>query len=575
MAGLIVEFDAGLLPLAEGTTLRSFLAKMLNCNPKRVSKKYDGNPIYDGKAVYARAKFPPPNAEAIARQENLMELELKFREALLTIQRVESRLQSLTGQMEKQEKDRSSKSAAIRRSNVSASAKAAAGKVQVLVVKPWQSNSAVSSLTDEESAAMDADTDPTTKMEETSTVVAQVSQSGGYSPESKPAAVASMAGTDEEAASRVLLQMNASKPRLLPSAAASAPSVASREEFPQRGELLLKKLYESNAHPEAANNSQLHEPPSGVATNFASLQPPQAQVSISSNTNGPNQANLQTMVESLNDIRQRHVQQTSSTSEGLGQPNLQGFFSGAAATALVSPLRQPVDTRQNLQELLQLIQQQPSSAPSFLPQSANLMQPPQLGAFNPPNVYQILQQQASQSPQSVESLIAQALGGYVPPPVPAPDNMNAALLQLLMQQSSAAAQQATPQAAFQETFQLLLQSFLQAHHDSQVQQQAASTLQDVVNSLVSQAFSQAPQPQQEPSLDNVLAALVSQMSQNNVAPQQLLQQITWPPPPANQTQLTAMLHQCLQPPQAPKPPAMPLDVAAMQILLAQLQQTQQ
>lgn len=35
---LIEEFQAGYLPIREGTSLRSFLSKMLNCKPKRISK---------------------------------------------------------------------------------------------------------------------------------------------------------------------------------------------------------------------------------------------------------------------------------------------------------------------------------------------------------------------------------------------------------------------------------------------------------------------------------------------------------------------------------------------------------
>ena len=37
---LIQEFKAGLLPLTDGTTLRTFLSKLLNCDPMRISKKY-------------------------------------------------------------------------------------------------------------------------------------------------------------------------------------------------------------------------------------------------------------------------------------------------------------------------------------------------------------------------------------------------------------------------------------------------------------------------------------------------------------------------------------------------------
>lgn len=39
---LIYEFKLGLLPLTEGTTLRTFLSKLLNCDPMRISKKFVG-----------------------------------------------------------------------------------------------------------------------------------------------------------------------------------------------------------------------------------------------------------------------------------------------------------------------------------------------------------------------------------------------------------------------------------------------------------------------------------------------------------------------------------------------------
>lgn len=40
---LIDEFKKGMLPLSEGTTLRSFLSKLLHCDPMRISKKYTGD----------------------------------------------------------------------------------------------------------------------------------------------------------------------------------------------------------------------------------------------------------------------------------------------------------------------------------------------------------------------------------------------------------------------------------------------------------------------------------------------------------------------------------------------------
>ncbi len=40
---LIQEFKSGLLPLTDGTTLRTFLSKLLNCDPMRISKKFVGS----------------------------------------------------------------------------------------------------------------------------------------------------------------------------------------------------------------------------------------------------------------------------------------------------------------------------------------------------------------------------------------------------------------------------------------------------------------------------------------------------------------------------------------------------
>ena len=50
---LIQEFKAELLPLTDGTTLRTFLSRLLNCNPMRVSKKFVGGNCM-GKQVFWR-----------------------------------------------------------------------------------------------------------------------------------------------------------------------------------------------------------------------------------------------------------------------------------------------------------------------------------------------------------------------------------------------------------------------------------------------------------------------------------------------------------------------------------------
>ena len=42
VSSLILYFDRGLLHLKEGTTLRSYLAERLNCDPMRITKKFAG-----------------------------------------------------------------------------------------------------------------------------------------------------------------------------------------------------------------------------------------------------------------------------------------------------------------------------------------------------------------------------------------------------------------------------------------------------------------------------------------------------------------------------------------------------
>eukprot|EP00607_Mallomonas_marina_P007158 CAMPEP_0182416196 /NCGR_PEP_ID=MMETSP1167-20130531/370_1 /TAXON_ID=2988 /ORGANISM="Mallomonas Sp, Strain CCMP3275" /LENGTH=241 /DNA_ID=CAMNT_0024588725 /DNA_START=51 /DNA_END=776 /DNA_ORIENTATION=+ len=56
---LVLEFENGWLKdCEEGCTLRSYLARKLNCAPMRISKKFAGRCI--GKLVFARSTTPPP-----------------------------------------------------------------------------------------------------------------------------------------------------------------------------------------------------------------------------------------------------------------------------------------------------------------------------------------------------------------------------------------------------------------------------------------------------------------------------------------------------------------------------------
>ena len=79
---LIQEFKSGLLPLSDGTTLRTFLSKLLNCDPMRISKKFVGGNCI-GKQVFRRR---PQELEKLSQQDvensrrELAELERRFLE---------------------------------------------------------------------------------------------------------------------------------------------------------------------------------------------------------------------------------------------------------------------------------------------------------------------------------------------------------------------------------------------------------------------------------------------------------------------------------------------------------------
>ena len=77
---LIQEFKAGLLPLTDGTTLRTFLSKLLNCDPMRISKKFVGANCI-GKQVFRRRGADVTNLDPEQIQKTrleLSELEKKF-----------------------------------------------------------------------------------------------------------------------------------------------------------------------------------------------------------------------------------------------------------------------------------------------------------------------------------------------------------------------------------------------------------------------------------------------------------------------------------------------------------------
>jgi hypothetical protein len=81
---LIEEFKLGLLPLTDGTTLRTFLSKLLFCDPMRISKKFVGGNCI-GKQVFRRrnADADALTAEQIEKsRKELADLERRFLERI-------------------------------------------------------------------------------------------------------------------------------------------------------------------------------------------------------------------------------------------------------------------------------------------------------------------------------------------------------------------------------------------------------------------------------------------------------------------------------------------------------------
>eukprot|EP00617_Octactis_speculum_P018666 CAMPEP_0185751610 /NCGR_PEP_ID=MMETSP1174-20130828/10385_1 /TAXON_ID=35687 /ORGANISM="Dictyocha speculum, Strain CCMP1381" /LENGTH=456 /DNA_ID=CAMNT_0028428663 /DNA_START=84 /DNA_END=1454 /DNA_ORIENTATION=+ len=77
-ARLIQCFNSGILILPEGTTLRSYLAAKLNCDPMRITKKFTGSETL-GKRVYHPCKnVETSQSETAAMKYELGQLERRF-----------------------------------------------------------------------------------------------------------------------------------------------------------------------------------------------------------------------------------------------------------------------------------------------------------------------------------------------------------------------------------------------------------------------------------------------------------------------------------------------------------------
>lgn len=623
--GMIVEFNAGLLPIAEGTTLRSFLAKMLNCNPKRVSKKYDGNKIYNGKSAYARAKSPLPSADACLRQENLLELERKFREALSTMQRVESRLQTLTG-------------GNYPASNAAAAA-SANGSNKIPVINVYPSSSAVSSLTtDEEEAYAPMEQTPTSNKRATKrgiarvdeTSVAQVSQcmetcgsSGNESNaaplDRKPAAAtkSSVSGAvatssvDEAAASQMLLQLRSrshvAAPQVAPpqqlqqqqqqppvqqhptSQVVPGTSISRDESF--NGDLILQDLHQSQARDVLAAASSSADPKSGTDAN--------------------GNVTLQNLLKNLQALQQQQHPQPIAAPAAPPQ-NLQEFL------ARSMPAQQPVQQQQQqsnnagdgLQDFLQSMQKNhcaPSTGQSAtdallrqLTGNCQQQQQPQQQMPSRPldleSMLRTLQQQNAQPVQQPKSdmeefaktFLQQANTNSIqhqPQPKPASVSLAANgkstlsnILNKIVSGSSSAAPATVPPPMSQNNMQSILQGLLQSTQTQtqQVAQAPVNNMQSFMNALSNQqAAAPQQQQQQQPNMENAMSSMMKQLQQQmeQQQPRQQQQQ------PSNLQSLLESMGAFQSQQQAPKPVVNNTNVneaqQTLQKWLAQLQQPQQ
>lgn len=76
---IIHYFSTGLLTLPEGSTLRSYLAEKLNCDPMRITKKYAGAACLGRRAYHYSERAQPTIAEIQLAKAQLDELEHRFR----------------------------------------------------------------------------------------------------------------------------------------------------------------------------------------------------------------------------------------------------------------------------------------------------------------------------------------------------------------------------------------------------------------------------------------------------------------------------------------------------------------
>lgn len=80
--GLVEEFHEGKFFLPRGASLRKFLSKMLNCRPKRISKKFEGTDYAQGRQFYEKRAEKLTPEEIQVSYDKLVALQIKYRDSL-------------------------------------------------------------------------------------------------------------------------------------------------------------------------------------------------------------------------------------------------------------------------------------------------------------------------------------------------------------------------------------------------------------------------------------------------------------------------------------------------------------
>jgi hypothetical protein len=76
---IIHHFSTGLLTLPEGTTLRSYLAEKLNCDPMRITKKYAGASCLGKRVFHLCDQTQATTTDIEMAKAELSQLEHRFR----------------------------------------------------------------------------------------------------------------------------------------------------------------------------------------------------------------------------------------------------------------------------------------------------------------------------------------------------------------------------------------------------------------------------------------------------------------------------------------------------------------